>query len=55
MANVRRINTLKSIHGPIEAVIFDFDFTLADSSEPIIECVANFAFEAQFSSAFKVS
>jgi phosphoglycolate phosphatase len=34
----------KWVMARVEAVIFDFDFTLADSSEPIIECV-QFAFE----------
>src|SRR5918911_3336362 len=29
-------------HMPLRAVIFDFDYTLADSSEGIIECI-NFA------------
>jgi len=35
---------LRQLKPPVQAIIFDFDYTLADSSEGIIECI-NFALD----------
>ena len=35
---------MKHLKPPIQAIIFDFDYTLADSSRGVIECI-NFAFD----------
>ena len=35
---------MSELKPPVQAIIFDFDYTLADSSEGVIECI-NFAFD----------
>ena len=35
---------MKQLKPPVQAIIFDFDYTLADSSEGVIECI-NFALD----------